>query len=499
MRRLTRLKARSDDKGKGDAGKDKKAYKAVDKGVKSASGSRESSDSADKMVRNLSKDSTSSAKTDTRSEGRRIDDMRSTERERHNHVRSPPRSPIAPLKSPAFWEGSPISPQAFGAVLTVQFDGEFKRRSKECRPLLVVTGRPLPFGKPVDLDTKEAEVTVRAVLGVSEPIKFTPKELDNTFEWTRLCMRAVMNSPLDCRFEDCGWLLLPLSSSFSGSTATHKDVAWDEVSRVERPLQPLDPLHLDKDDLHDAVLTWPKEFSRRYYFRQIRRDLHPDSTCPRDSSRTILQLIAGQKERHRIHLEHPDQHVIEGTVAYGAKHNGCVGSFTASWREQHLVPELLNVHMLRAGVFRTATLLPKVFAALDELLLADELSATLFSNGLELKHARQAVRAPCLGADSNERLAWLGRHVSRFIASVAFCEKARSDPLTVGDRKKLQKEVEKRVGETLRSPCGNRSAIELFVRNSRFSIDGWAPAGWVYEDMTWPAREQRHVSDKVSC
>lgn len=390
---------------------------------------------------------------------------------------------------PRFWHRNTITNDAFGAVLTFQFQGEFERRAADCRPLLLVTAKPLPFGEEVVLNTKEADVSVRGVLGKSAPLNLTPQELDLAFEWTRLCIRAVMNHPLDCRLEDCGWLILPLSRVFSSPTATRADVAWGEVLRVERgPVQNFDPVNLDDKELRDAVLSWPKEFCRRYYFKRIRHDLRPYSICPRDSSRTILELIGGQRRPPRI--DHPQQDVIEGLVAYGANHNGCVGSFTASWKDQHLVPELLRIHMLCAGVFKSATLLPQAITVLEEHLLAFELSSAC--GGLDHKLVRSALGVPSTGEDSYERLKWLGWAVRRVVCSIGAFHNIRDD------NSRLERERQKTMSSRHLISAVVDAGVPGYIRRGQFAIDGWAPDKWVYEDGTRVSvPTKQRLNDKV--
>lgn len=402
--------------------------------------------------------------------------------------------PIGPAsykyKRPAFWDEGPITHDAFAAPLSMTFPSEFKYRSGECRALLLVTAKPLPFGEEIEINTVEAEVKVRATLGRSFPMRFTSEQLDMTFEWTRLCMRAVMNQPLDCRFEDCGWLLLPLKPA--RAKATHDDVCWEEVRRVDTgPIHPLDPIRLSKHDLRDSVLSWPKEFSRRYYFKGIRRDLRPHSICPRDSRRTILELISSSKSR----LKYADQDVIEATVAYSTKHNGFVGTFTTGWRDQHLVPELLRVHMLRAGVFKAATLLPQIITVLEENLLAVELSTFLFQGRLDRHLARSAIRAPTLGSDNYERLEWLGDSVLSFFVSVGVFHTATDEEV---QGNKLAEKRHKMVSNRALAPAIVKSGVAPFIRRTAFTPLYWAPYGWVYDDCTLvsvPTKQK--INDKV--
>lgn len=396
------------------------------------------------------------------------------------------------LAHPSYWSRQPpITPEAYGAVVTVSFP---KRSELDplCRQLCIVTSRPLPFGKEIALDLPEYNTpnfrTIPHVrLGPSEPLRLSEVELDVGYEWTRKFVRCLTNQPIDGLLEKASYLFLPLQAGFDGATCRETDVAWNEVHLVDGPVG----RDLDLRDsnalarsLHDAVLCTSYELGRRHYVLRVRSDLTPHSPAPRRPEVSILDLTKGHGDFPMARLRYHDQPIVESEHVVTASHGGWVLTLNQPKPLQHLIPELLHLHFLPASVVRTSTLVPTIMAALDEHLIAAECNQEVFGGNLDPELVEQAITTPAVrpAPHNYQRLEMLGDTVLHFIASVDVYR--RAEPGEEGEADaghELRKERHLLVSNRTLGPAAAEAGVVKYVRFRSVAKRDFCPPGWIHE------------------
>ncbi|WOO79001.1 Dicer-like protein 1 [Vanrija pseudolonga] len=409
--------------------------------------------------------------------------------------------------SPKFWaECPPVSSaeKLYTAVITVAFDDPHATElAGECRPLLLLTSRPLPGldisnkrASPIELDITQFGFATTAILSAAQPITVDEGQVDRAFEFTRRLLRATLNKGLDGEIEETRYLVVPLRRGLEPTpNITADDIAWDEVNRIEGEL--FTPIDLDDrtallQQLEDAVISTPNnEFGRRFFAVGLRTELSPRSKVPGKETtfwQEKLEAIGkGWQLGEAESLKYPNQPLLEGDHYIGPKNGGLIGSVWQGpkCRGHILIPELYTRHFLNASVLRTASILPAMLTELEDELLADEMNEEFFNGALKTSLAREATTCPGSrpfagqAALNYERLELLGDTILKLIVTVDTYISSSSWHGTEGDMTDLRhRMVSNKALQASLIKAGIVPYIRMTVRRGR----AFLPPGWIVEN-----------------
>lgn len=406
--------------------------------------------------------------------------------------------------TPQFWkECPPFAPgeRVHAAVLLLSPTAEKAFGHPECRPMCLLTSRPLPLFEKHD--------TVEVNLGVGEQpthrgcVRMTSAgslegglddvTLGQTLRFTERLMRAELQRPIKADLHRIKWLLLPLTYGYSSARQpgplAREDIAWEQVEAVANGPLTVPFTLKDEDDLaaqcFDAMASANSELTRRSYITAVRQDLNPDSPHPERPEKTILQVIQGENCLFP-QLVHRKQPILQVETACLAK-NGSYITTSATPAEQRstqfLIPEYENRHYIPASIFRALTPFPFFIHQLECMLIAYEMSTKLFGSLLHPELALQALTAPSsqnVTPWTYERLEILGDTLLKFFITIHVYlhgggANSREDSLKVWqDRHKLVS------NRTLTANAIKLGLVE-FVRDKRLKVKEWVPRDWELE------------------
>lgn len=406
--------------------------------------------------------------------------------------------------TPQFWkECPPFAPgeRVHAAVLLLSPTAEKTFGHPECRPMCLLTSRPLPLFEKHD--------TVEVNLGVGEQpthrgcVRMTSAgslegglddvTLGQTLRFTERLMRAELQRLIKADLHRIKWLLLPLTYGYSSarqpSPLAREDIAWEQVEAVANGPLTVPFTLKNEDDLaaqcFDAMASANSELTRRSYITAVRQDLNPDSPHPERPEKTILQVIQGENCLFP-QLVHRKQPILQVETACLAK-NGSYITTSATPAEQRstqfLIPEYENRHCIPASIFRALTPFPFFIHQLECMLIAYEMSTKLFGSLLHPELALQALTAPSsqnVTPWTYERLEILGDTLLKFFITIHVYlhgggANSREDSLKVWqDRHKLVS------NRTLTANAIKLGLVE-FVRDKRLKVKEWVPRDWELE------------------
>ena len=199
-------------------------------------------------------------------------------------------------KKPEFWANVVITKSAtlYPTIISVQ-DQELYG------PLVLLTRAPLPRMSSLRLFDSGFPIVINLKQGASFAVD--AERLDDLYLYTIRVYRSIVNKPLVCTLEEMPHFLAPLKSSWIGFTRKQAsrwvideivdDIPWDQVKlAAHKWVTELSAENLE-NSLEDAIIQdrWI-EYTRRYYFIRVRRDLTPLSK-PVDSpvSPTVTALV----------------------------------------------------------------------------------------------------------------------------------------------------------------------------------------------------------------
>ncbi|KJE04059.1 hypothetical protein I311_02190 [Cryptococcus gattii NT-10] len=405
--------------------------------------------------------------------------------------------------TPQFWKECPAfaaGQPAYASVLLLSPTGEMTYDHPECRPMCLLTTRPLPFCEKYN--------TVEVNLGVGEQpthrgcmkmIDAGPLEslddvqLGQTLRFTERLMRAGLQRPIKADRHHIKWLLLPLKYGYRqlGPLAP-QDIAWEHVEAIADGPLTIPFTFRNQDDLgaqcFDAMATANSEMARRSYITAIRQDLNPNSPHPEQPEKTILQVIQGETSTFP-RLTQPNQPILQVETACLAKNGSCITTFTTPFAQrpkQYLIPEYENRHCIPASIFRTLTVFPFFIHQLECMLITYEMSTKLFRSLLHPELALQALTAPSsvnVTPWTYERLEILGDTLLKFFITIHVYlhgggVNSREDSLKVWqDRHKLVS------NRTLTANAIKLGLVD-YVRDKRLKVKDWIPRDWELEVST---------------
>ncbi|KAF8268238.1 hypothetical protein EI94DRAFT_1661195 [Lactarius quietus] len=335
-----------------------------------------------------------------------------------------------PRKKPEFWTNVVDLKSAilYPTVISVQ-DQELYG------PLVLLTRAPLPRMSGLRLFDSGIPITINLKQGASFAVD--AERLDDLYHYTIRVYRSIVNKPLACTLEEMPHFLAPLKTSWLGFN--HKQssrwvideivdyIPWDQVKlAAHKWVTELSTENLE-NSLQDAIIQdrWI-EYTRRYYFIQVRRDLTPLSK-PVDSPREAKygSFLEYCKERRKGFegLRDCDQPLIEVDRVLPVLNRLNPASKNPPNPTKHpakyLIPELCALFTIPASTFRTALLLPSVMRRIDDMLLVTELNATLFDHSIRETQLHAAISAPSACAEFDyERLELLGDAYLKYLSSI---------------------------------------------------------------------------------
>ena len=200
-----------------------------------------------------------------------------------------------PRKKPEFWKNVVAVKSAilYPTVISVQ-DQELYG------PLVLLTRAPLPRMSSLKLFDSGFPIAIDLKQGASFAVD--AERLDDLHLYTIRVYRSIVNKPLVCALEEMPHFLAPLKTSWLGFNRKQPsrwtidevvdDILWDQVKlAAHKWVTELSAENLESS-LEDAIIQdrWI-EYTRRYYFVGVRRDLTPLSK-PVDSpvSPTVTTL-----------------------------------------------------------------------------------------------------------------------------------------------------------------------------------------------------------------
>ncbi|OXB38379.1 hypothetical protein J007_01836 [Cryptococcus neoformans] len=405
--------------------------------------------------------------------------------------------------TPQFWkECPPFAPgeQVYASVLLLSPTAEKTYDHGECRPMCLLTSRPLPLFEKydtVDVNVGVGEQPTHRgcvrMINAGRLESLDDVRLGQTLRFTVRLMRAELQRLIKADLHHIKWLLLPLKYGYSptkqpGPLAL-EDIAWEQVQAIaDGPLTV--PFTFKRgDDLcaqcFDAMASANSELTRRSYITAVRHDLHPNSPHPERPEKTILQVIQGENCLFP-QLVHRKQPILQVETACPAKNGSYITTSTTPSEQrskQYLIPEYENRHCIPASIFRTLTAFPFFIHQLECMLIAYEMSIKLFGSLLHPELALQALTAPSslnVTPWTYERLEILGDTLLKFFITIHVYlhgggSNSREDSLKVWqDRHKLVS------NRTLTANAIKLGLVE-FVRDKRLKVKDWVPRDWELE------------------
>ncbi|KAI9448216.1 hypothetical protein H4582DRAFT_2140361 [Lactarius indigo] len=333
-----------------------------------------------------------------------------------------------PRKKPEFWTNVVAlkSSILYPTVISV-------RDQEQYGHLVLLTRAPLPRMSSLKLFDSGFPIAVNLKQGASFAVD--PKRLHDLHLYTIRIYRSIVNKPLACTLEEMPHFLAPLRASWLGfnrKQATRwvideivDDIPWDQVKlAAHKWVTELSAENLERS-LEDAIIQdrWI-EYTRRYYFIRVRRDLTPLSK-PVDSPQSTGSFLEYCKERRKGFegLRDCNQPLIEVDRVLPVLNRLNPASKNPPNPTKHpakyLIPELCALFTIPASTFRTALLLPSVMRRIDDMLLVTELNATLFDHSIHEPQLHAAISAPSACAEFDyERLELLGDAYLKYLSSI---------------------------------------------------------------------------------
>lgn len=405
--------------------------------------------------------------------------------------------------TPQFWkECPPFAPgkQVYASVLLLSPTAEKTYDHGECRPMCLLTSRPLPLFEKydtVDVNVGVGEQPTHRgcvrMINAGRLESLDDVKLGQTLRFTVRLMRAELQRLIKADLHHIKWLLLPLKYGYSPTKQpvplALEDIAWEQVQAIaDGPLTV--PFTFKRgDDLcaqcFDAMASANSELTRRSYITAVRQDLHPNSPHPERPEKTILQVIQGENCLFP-QLVHRKQPILQVETACPAKNGSYITTSTTPSEQrskQYLIPEYENRHCIPASIFRTLTAFPFFIHQLECMLIAYEMSTKLFGSLLHPELALQALTAPSslnVTPWTYERLEILGDTLLKFFITIHVYlhgggSNSREDSLKVWqDRHKLVS------NRTLTANAIKLGLVE-FVRDKRLKVKDWVPRDWELE------------------
>ncbi|KLT43811.1 ribonuclease III [Cutaneotrichosporon oleaginosum] len=393
---------------------------------------------------------------------------------------------------PQWWADTPRldAAELYGSVIKLEIE-EFPAMTAKCRPLLLVTSRPLPFDGS-RFDVSGSKVVAFARLSASFPLKIRPKDLDRAVAFSTALFSGVCHRHITFKHHMARYLILPLKWEASVTTdapLTRDHITWGEV--VDACNNPLQPLHYrNYDELKaqcEGRVICGTPTSIRWEVRGVRDDLRPSSS---DNNKCKYGDLSKGVRKSRGYdsgavVTDSEQPLLDVEAAIRSNVTGVISNLEGeSIRRELVLPELLRVHSISAGTFRTASILHTFFAMLNAQLLGMEMSKALFGGRIKPHLAREALTTsqarpvPC--QQDYQRVEMLGDSALRLaVVCLVYCDLSDPDesgvPPNEGALVKAGNEIQK--NSTLMSSA-EKAGITPYIRGVYTAPTDWVPLGW---------------------
>ena len=410
-----------------------------------------------------------------------------------------------------FWAScAPFTPDnIYAALFTVLLDKPWIQVNEECRTMCLLTTKPLPFFRfhhKRDLDIglpkvgseelcidAQVRLTYGGRLGVDE------QRLQEMVKYTQRLVRSHVHKDVTHDLGIAKWLLIPLRYGVTAySTGALEDsVAWDEITQGAGddffiPFKTFDLAGL-QGETFDALTTTHMEFTKRSVVKAIRTDLKPSSSLPNGNSESAV--------RFEPIIEHPDQPLLEVEALYPSKMGGIVASVAFPKQRKFLIPELSAKHCIPASVSTATSILPNFFNALDNVMIAQELSQDIFDGIIDVDLALTAISAPMAHGlapeKSYQRLEFLGDTILKLLTVVHLLQRT---PETGADWERLHTDRQVMASNRTLHVKAQKTGLPPYIRTGRTRAKDWLPAGWriTRNPLQKVQDDQRLIGDKVS-
>ncbi|KAH9077365.1 hypothetical protein EDB83DRAFT_2349688 [Lactarius deliciosus] len=276
-----------------------------------------------------------------------------------------------PRKKPEFWTNVVALKSAilYPTVISV-------RDQEQYGPLILLTRAPLPHMSSLKLFDSGFSIAINLKQGASFAVD--AERLHDLYLYTIRIYRSIVNKPLVCTLEEMPHFLAPLRTSWLGFNRKQAsrwvideivdDIPWDQVKlAAHKWVTELSAESLESS-LEDAIVQdrWI-EYTRRYYFIRVRRDLTPLSKPAKYGS--FLEGSKASADCNQPLIEVDRVLPVLNRLNPASKNPPNPTKHPA----KYLIPELCALFTIPASTFRTALLLPSVMRRIDDMLLRLEL------------------------------------------------------------------------------------------------------------------------------
>ncbi|KAK6999788.1 endoribonuclease Dicer [Biomphalaria glabrata] len=291
----------------------------------------------------------------------------------------------------------------------------------------ILLSKKIPLMPYFPVYTRSGEVTVS--IDLIQDIICSEEEILRLSKFHHFVFSGVLHlekDPMDFDYvkADCGYLVVPLN----GKSHNELEIEWDFVDKVIDFIKiekragfsskgGSEPFHFNVDDFEDAVVM-PSyrniDQPQHFYVAEIRHDLNPVSPFPspelyktfQDYYTTKYGLMITNTVQPLLDVDHTSARLNLLTPRYMNQKGVALPTSSAETKrarrenlqqKQILVPELCDVHVFPASLWRKTVCLPAILYRANYLLLAEELRQKISrETGIGLEGLPERFRFPKL-------------------------------------------------------------------------------------------------------
>lgn len=423
------------------------------------------------------------------------------------------------LANAGFWSTLPTfqPDKLYPTLIHLKLGEPYQYVNDKCRIMCLITSRPLPDFEngqhtvdatmtEVGSERKTIPASVDVIQG-KKMLEWPEGKLEQAIAYTTRLMRAQLNKSVRPDLANLKWLIVPVNreynrpSKISGPiNLKRRDIDWDEVERGNGPIwTPFtfeDPDALAKEAV-DAMTSVKHEYCKRSFVKCIRNDLNPFSPLPSEPDKRIADTAPNYQEPIIA-----EQCIIEAEPVLTLRRGGVIASVIppkvngVPQESSLLMPQLVQRHCISASAYRTTSILPSVLLALDDLLIAKDLSDKVFDGALVYHQAQTALSCPVShnGAPhkSYQRLEMLGDTLLKFLSGVFLLYRTQSDEIDWDELHDIKQLMVSNRALGLRVL---EAGVIPYIRGPSQKYNNWLPMGWQMEED--PHKHQEAVEDQA--
>jgi endoribonuclease Dicer len=227
-----------------------------------------------------------------------------------------------PYRNPFFWDiDTEIPTQLYGTIIWIDTPDRIYHDRRH-RPLCLLTRKQLPEIPPLFLHGR-GESTNAISRNLTQRVFVTEDRLQTLSMFTIRLLSIAANKQFECEPASFPYWIAPIKLEFMDSLATDhnlftsppdKILAWDEVTLAAKERWQEPKMHdLTDPRARSECLVYTKgEEGRRYYLREVRKDLTPLSPPPEGSRESddgkfarILDWYLAYRPKLNVNLEQP--------------------------------------------------------------------------------------------------------------------------------------------------------------------------------------------------